>query len=62
MNAAPLIASRSTILCDTLLESRFGSLPLEARQSVESLDSYERISELMIAAATAPSLTALGLC
>lgn len=44
------------------LESRFGPLPPEARQCVESLDSYERISELIIAAATAPSLAALGLC
>ncbi|MGH7489128.1 MAG: hypothetical protein ACREMY_26515, partial [bacterium] len=44
------------------LESRFGPLPLEARRSVESFDSYEKISELMIAAATAPTLTALGLC
>jgi predicted transposase/invertase (TIGR01784 family) len=44
------------------LESRFGPLPPEARQSVESLDSYERISELMIAVATAPSLAPLGLC
>ncbi|MEA2599797.1 MAG: hypothetical protein QOF89_789 [Acidobacteriota bacterium] len=44
------------------LESRFGPLPPEARQCVESLDSYERISDLMIAAATAPSLAALGLC
>jgi predicted transposase/invertase (TIGR01784 family) len=44
------------------LESRFGPLPPEARQCVESLDSYERISELMIAVVTAPSLAALGLC
>jgi predicted transposase/invertase (TIGR01784 family) len=44
------------------LERRFGPLPPEARQCLESLDSYERIVELSIAAATAPSLAALGLC
>ena len=44
------------------LESRFGPLPPKAQQCVESLDSYERISELMIAAVTAPSLAALRLC
>jgi hypothetical protein len=44
------------------LESRFGPLPPEARQCVESLDSYQRLVELSIAAATAPSLAALGLC
>src|SRR5436309_6815901 len=43
------------------LERRFGPLPPEVRQSVESLGSYERIVELSIAAATAPSLAALGL-
>jgi hypothetical protein len=44
------------------LEKRFGPLPSEARQCVTALNSYERIMELSIAAATAPSLAALGLC
>jgi predicted transposase/invertase (TIGR01784 family) len=44
------------------LESRFGPLPADVRQWVSSLDAYERILELSIAAATAPSLAALGLC
>ena len=43
------------------LERRFGPLPTAARARVESLDSYERIVELSFAAATAPSLAALGL-
>ena len=43
------------------LESRFGPLPQEARQRVTSLDSYETIAELSVAAAKAPSLAALGL-
>lgn len=44
------------------LEARFGPLPQEAHQSVMSINSYERIVELGIAAATAPSFAALGLC
>ena len=44
------------------LERRFGPLPPVARQRVESLDSGEKIVELSIASATAPSLAALGLC
>lgn len=43
------------------LERRFGPLPAEARQRVESLGSIERIVELSARAATAPSLAALGL-
>jgi predicted transposase/invertase (TIGR01784 family) len=44
------------------LEKRFGPIPSEARQAVTALNSYETIMELSIAAATAPSLAALGLC
>jgi len=44
------------------LESRFGPLSPEARQCVDSLDSYEKLVELSIATATAPSLAALGPC
>ena len=43
------------------LEKRFGPLPDEARQRVASLNSTRRIVELRISAATAPSLSALGL-
>ncbi len=43
------------------LEARFGSLPQAALQSLTSINSYERLMELSIAAATAPSLTTLGL-
>ncbi|HEX3555024.1 MAG TPA: Rpn family recombination-promoting nuclease/putative transposase [Thermoanaerobaculia bacterium] len=43
------------------LEKHFGPLPPEARQSVESLDTAEKIVALSIASATAPSLAALGL-
>jgi len=44
------------------LEKRFGPLPQEAQQCVTTLNSYEKIVELGIAVATAPSLAALGLC
>ena len=42
------------------LEKRFGSLPEEARQRIESLD-HEQIVELSVSLSTAPSLAALGL-
>jgi uncharacterized protein YfbU (UPF0304 family) len=42
------------------LEKRFGPLPEEARQRIESLD-FETIVDLSASAATAPSLAALGL-
>ncbi|HEX9943263.1 MAG TPA: hypothetical protein VGG03_14680 [Thermoanaerobaculia bacterium] len=43
------------------LERRFGPLPEPVRQRVVSLDSISKIVELSTAAATAPSLAALGL-
>jgi hypothetical protein len=43
------------------LEKRFGPLPQEARQRVDSLD-HEAIVELSVSLSTAPSLAALGLC
>ena len=54
-----LAAGRAALIQE--LERRFGPLPTAARARVESLDSYERIVELSFAAATAPSLAALGL-
>lgn len=42
------------------LEKRFGTLPQEARQRIESLD-HEAIVELSVSLSTAPSLAALGL-
>ena len=42
------------------LETRFGPLPQEARQRIASLD-IEALMDLSAAAATAPSLGALGL-
>jgi Putative transposase, YhgA-like/Domain of unknown function (DUF4351) len=42
------------------LEKRFGSLPHEARQRIESLD-HEAIVNLSVSLSTAPSLAALGL-
>jgi hypothetical protein len=42
------------------LEKRFGALPQEARQRIESLD-LEAIVDLSASASTAPSLAALGL-
>jgi hypothetical protein len=43
------------------LEKRFGSLPDEARQRVQSIDSFQRLVELTSRVATVPSLAALGL-
>jgi hypothetical protein len=43
------------------MERRFGPLPEPVRQRVASLDSIRKIVELSTAAATAPSLAALGL-
>ncbi|MFL6202743.1 MAG: Rpn family recombination-promoting nuclease/putative transposase [Thermoanaerobaculia bacterium] len=42
------------------LEKRFGPLPEEARQRIDSLD-HEAIVELSVSLSTAPSLAALGL-
>jgi len=42
------------------LEKRFGPLPQDARQRIDSLD-HEGIVELSVALSTAPSLAALGL-
>lgn len=43
-----------------LLEKRFGPLPQEARQRIESLD-VKAMVELSASASTAPSLASLGL-
>jgi predicted transposase/invertase (TIGR01784 family) len=57
---AGLTKLRSVLIRE--LEKRFGPLPSDARMCVTSLTSYERLMELSIAAVTAPSLAALGLC
>lgn len=42
------------------LEKRFGSLPDEVRRRVESIASIEELTEFVLRAGAAPSLTALA--
>jgi hypothetical protein len=43
----------------TVLESRYGSVPDDLRRRIEQITEPERLSRLLVAAATAPDIAAV---